>query len=99
MKTDCPSSIWRTDFAGESLVRDVSAALPEGSTILHVDKSNRGGLAAMWFIFPSENEDRIEERKFRTFGTGHPVPPGYEYRGSTYDGRELVWHVFERIDS
>lgn len=40
---------------------------------------------------------RRPPRFLRVFGTGQPIPSGYEWLGSTERTRDgLVWHLFER---
>lgn len=33
-------------------------------------------------------------RRFRVYGTGHPMPSGLTHRGTVLDG-PLVWHLME----
>ena len=55
-------------------------------------------------------EAEVEERRFRIFGTGHPLPKNcmkyagygenpdceyeFEYWDTLFDGRGYVWHIF-----
>ncbi|MDT0306859.1 hypothetical protein RM780_07765 [Streptomyces sp. DSM 44917] len=48
-------------------------------------------------------EGSLEEpgtpRTFQVFGTGHPLPPGARWRGTTERTPEgLVWHLYELPD-
>ena len=68
--------------------------LPEGAEILCVQ--NQLETPCIWAIV--DPEAPIEERRFITLGTGHPVPEGInlKYIG-TYQlmGGAFVYHVFE----
>jgi hypothetical protein len=49
--------------------------------------------------FWAEHADGAPERArwFQVFGTGHPLPPGARYAGTTARERGLVWHLFEIV--
>jgi hypothetical protein len=49
--------------------------------------------------FWAEHADGAPERArwFQVFGTGHPLPPGACYVGTTARDRGLVWHLYEIV--
>ena len=70
-----------------------SFEMPIGAKILSVHEQY--GEARMWAMVDTDN--KIEARKFRSYGTGHPMPdnPG-DYIGTfLIENGSLVFHVFE----
>lgn len=68
--------------------------LPVGR-ILHVGESYDGNPenVNIWY------EAGTTPTPIHVVGTGHPVPPGYVYRGTAvYPEYPLVWHVFQKED-
>ncbi len=66
--------------------------MPGGAKILTVQMQN--GVPYVWVLV---NPDAMMARRtIRVFGTGHPIPSGYDdhHIGSVQDGA-LVWHVFD----
>lgn len=104
IETTQPSVIWRFDPGSDDLDNndEFTLRLREGAQLIAVDRSHRSNVAALWFLLPeppmAETGEKDRVRRFRIVGTGHPIPAGYRYCGSTGDG-VLVWHVFERIAS
>lgn len=70
----------------------VTLAMPAGAQVLCVQAQRE--TPCLWAVVDSDAY--MVSRVFRTFGTGHPVPPGLVYIG-TYQlhGGALVLHVFE----
>jgi hypothetical protein len=69
-------------------------SMPKDATILTVATQNES--PCMWaLVTPDVNEKQI--RKFRVFGTGHPIDTALLYYIGTYQlqGGALVFHVFE----
>lgn len=96
IKTELPSTIWRYDFPPQAGAADYELEMPASAQPIRVDRSDRGGLAVMWFLLNMQNAPGEEKvtRTFRIFGTGHEIPPGYRYLGSTPEAA-FIWHVFE----
>lgn len=63
---------------------------PLSGAVLHV-ASRRRGVVEFWAL---NSGGPNVERRFRVYGTGHPVPAGLTYRGTVLDG-PLVWHLME----
>jgi hypothetical protein len=60
--------------------------------VLHV-ASRRPDVVDLWALHSGGPTLR---RRFRVFGTGHPLPDGVCHVGTALAaGGELVWHVFE----
>lgn len=75
----------------------VQLSMPLGAKPLCVQVQN--GIPCMWALVDEENA--LVDKKFRIYGTGHPVDPEYtDYIGTFQidDGR-LVFHVFGRKGS
>jgi hypothetical protein len=49
--------------------------------------------------FWAEHADGVPGRArwFQVFGTGHPLPPGARYAGTTLRDRGIVWHLYEIV--
>lgn len=71
--------------------------MPQGAEVVSVQPqaiSDDATGIALWAIV--DPEAKTEERRFRIFGTGHPIPS--EFRGKfigTVQLGQLVFHVFE----
>lgn len=52
--------------------------------------ARRVDVVEFWAI----DDGYVMARRFRVFGTGHPVPGGTTYRGTALAG-PLVWHLVE----
>lgn len=64
----------------------------EGAQILLVGPDPSGQLC-LWLRFDPEQPE--EQRRFRVYGTGHPMcDEAHEHVGSALVG-SFVWHVFE----
>ena len=64
--------------------------LPRDAVIVHVDVQDR--VITMWAqVDPKASP---ETRRFAVLGTGHPIPPGAQHRGSMLQP-PYVWHVYE----
>lgn len=52
-----------------------------------------------WTVDRAEHPatDPTEDRVFRVFGTGQPIPDGYVWRATADREDGLVWHLFERV--
>lgn len=68
-------------------------SMPEGAKVLAV--AMQGNIRTIWAMV--DEDAPMEERDFRTVGTGWPVSE--DVIGSTYIGtimdRAFVWHIFE----
>lgn len=65
--------------------------VPLAGTIVHV------GIQSSWPMLWVEVDPSAEAvpRTFDVFGTGEPIPDGWQHRGTVQDGA-FVWHVYER---
>ncbi len=64
--------------------------MPDGAEFLDVQIQD--GVACAWFLVdPSRCQ---APRKFKIYGTGHPIPMRETYLG-TYQSPPFVWHLFE----
>ena len=71
--------------------------MPYGAKILTMQL--QCGEPCVWALVDPE-EERIQKRAFRIFGTGWDIPesPAMEYVGTYQElGGALVWHVFEGL--
>jgi hypothetical protein len=72
-------------------VDDQWHAITGCSTPLHID--SRDPQVVEFWAWPRPD---LPARFFRVFGTGHPIPDGAVYRGTTVaPGGVLVWHLLE----
>jgi hypothetical protein len=82
------------------IIDDPVVQMPKGAQLLKF--AMQGTDLYVWALVDTEAE--MEERKFKIFGTGHPVPDNvdlawgigggyYNYRDSVFD-RHFVWHIF-----
>lgn len=73
--------------------------LPLGAQVLHV--AAQGADINLWVLVDPVPEDPIlEKRRFRAFGTGHPIPSNEDecllHVGTALlQGGTLVFHIFE----
>jgi len=71
--------------------------MPVGARVLYVDPETSS--AALVVTFWAQVETSItetEERSFNIVGTGHPIPTGATYRGTTQmRDLGLVFHLYE----
>lgn len=64
--------------------------IPHKARLVHV--GNQNNRVCLWFeVDPSAAKI---QRFFTIVGTGHPILPAYQYRGTTQIG-PFVWHVYE----
>ncbi len=60
----------------------------------------QGPIANFWALVDPEREIRVT-RRFRIFGTGHPLPdrPRFDYIGTAFVGEfgEYIFHLFEEV--
>jgi hypothetical protein len=78
---------------------DVSFPMPVAAEILSLQAQN--GNPCLWVKFQAKNEERLVNRRFRTYGTGWTIEPIEGKRQvfiDTYQAGEFVWHVFEVVD-
>ncbi|QUW18859.1 hypothetical protein [Agrococcus sp. Marseille-Q4369] len=66
--------------------------MPAVANVKHVGM--QAGLVTLWVEVDGSPVLGTEERTFMIVGTGHPIPDGTVYVGTTQDGG-LVWHVYE----
>lgn len=66
--------------------------VPAGATVLFVGTDPGNGYPAIWMELDPEAE--YEDRYYTFIGTGHDVPVGGRYIGSTISD-PFVWHVYE----
>lgn len=66
-------------------------ALPSGATVKAVGQQT--GTVTLWAEVFTDNEP--EKRAFFVYGTGHAIPPGFEYVGTALCD-PFVWHVYEQ---
>lgn len=72
-------------------------SIPQGGALLCVQ--TQGESPKLWVDLPDPSAPP-ERRVFCVFGTGHPLPDGFngEYLGSCQmAGGALVWHIYEEI--
>lgn len=72
---------------------DVTISMPRGATVLSVQM--QGETPTMWAIV--DPKAPIEARRFRIFGTGHPVPSVFGIGNfvATFQQGPFVWHMFD----
>lgn len=63
--------------------------MPTGSDIKFVSQQ---GCPCIWAEVQTDAPK--VRRRFRIFGTGHPIPDDFVYRGTALDV-PFVWHVYE----
>ena len=74
--------------------------MPEYANIIHLGVQN--GIICLWAEV--DTDDKIEDRMFRIFGTGHEIEgDGLDYIGTVHMNHKasaletihFVWHVYE----
>lgn len=80
-------TIWKYEICFNGVTE---LSMPHFSKI--VKFSHFGGGFYIWACLHPEQPP--VDRVFRIFGTGHEIPDGFTYLGSTFEGR-YVWHLFE----
>ena len=83
-------TIWKYNFE----ITDVLAIeMPRGAEIIHID--TQSDVPSLWALV--DPEAGKEGRRFRIFGTGHPIDSStLSYLGTFQtNGGQLVFHVFE----
>jgi len=69
--------------------------MPMGATILSLQMQS--GIPCVWALVDTDNNG-IHNRRFRTFGTGHPIPEELKLVYiDTYQKGGCVFHLFEEI--
>lgn len=73
-----------------------SMQLSLGAKVLHFAVDQHGE-PTLWILI--DDEQALELREFRIFGTGHVIPEEdlttLGFIGTAMDVRGLVWHLFE----
>ena len=98
-------SIWKFPLGVRPDDTAAEVTMPEGAAIVHFEALVSGRIAdpetiqqhpTVWALVDSDNPP--EPRRFRIFGTGHPLPRGARHVGTYGDvGGPFVWHVFEMV--
>jgi len=88
-----PYTIWKTALKAID-VQDIE--VPEDAELLTARDQHEQ--LCIWFkCDPSKPKTK---RRIVICGTGHPAPEGAKYVGTGFlQGGQLVFHVFERIES
>ena len=86
-------TVWKFDVP--PLGVSIGHEIPAGAQFLGMEIQNALG-PVMWFLVEPDTGKPMELRTFTTYGTGRPIDPGSEYRGTWQEG-PFVWHVFERV--
>ena len=86
-------SIWKFPCpAGDVL----NLTMPKGAVLL--DVQGQYGVGALWAVVETDEEE-LETRSFRVFGTGHMIPDDVDldrHVGTWQEGQgTLIWHLFE----
>lgn len=74
--------------------------LPYGANIcLFATQERCGNHPQLWIEHSATGSSRMVTRKFRVFGTGHPIPdePLLVHVGSVI-AEPFVWHLFEDLE-
>lgn len=85
-------SVWKFPLGVAPDDQTTEVTMPEGAQI--VQFARQGDEPTVWALVDSDNPP--EARRFRIFGTGHPLARGCRHVG-TYGEGPFVWHVFEMI--
>lgn len=93
----------RSMFRHRVYVNDRPQTLHIGGDPLHVEAARLvvGPDAPHVVDFWAEYDDERPKvaRTFQVFGTGHPLPEGARWRGTTARTLEgLVWHLYELLE-
>lgn len=89
------NTIWKL---GVPIKDAFSLELPSGAAVLCVQVQGTGGAPHIWAEVNPENPKK--ERKFRLFGTGHPIenPNELRYIGTFQeDDGHLIFHLYEQV--
>ena len=87
-KYDLTPGVMETQFLGSPKVVHVGNMFPD---------SGRNDTPSVWIEHDPDDGD-IERIRLQVFGTGHPIPHGWEHVGSvTLPSCGLVWHVYENV--
>jgi hypothetical protein len=96
----------RAMFRHRVIVSDRPQVLHIGGDPLHVEAARLGvgdnaqHVVDFWCEYDDERPRQKAARTFRVFGTGHPLPEGAKWWGTTArtdDG--LVWHLYELAET
>lgn len=82
-------TIWKFSIQVEDFIE---IAMPVGAEVLTVQM--QGGYPYVWAEV--ETDAKFESRRFRVFGTGHPIPNNFKGRYvDTFQAHNgaLVWHL------
>lgn len=82
-------TVWK--YVIPSVHEPASFDMPTGAHILRV--ALQGESVCLWARV--DTGAPMESRQFSVWGTGHPIPPDAEYRGTVDHYGGFVWHVFE----
>ena len=83
--------IWKYKFKIDD---EISITTKDRSVFL--DCQIQDGEPCIWFLVDEDAPDEV--RKFRIYGTGHPLPDtgvGHHMKTFTEFNGGLVWHLFE----
>ncbi len=91
-------TVWKFPIPTQDGIIDI--LMPKNAEILHV--ADQYGQICLWALVDSDAEKVI--RKFRIYGTGHPLVVNAHTGYNTYDtyvgtamqlDGKLLWHIFE----
>lgn len=85
-------SVWKFPLGVRLDDKAAEVTMPAGAAIVHF--ALQGGEPTVWAQVDSDEAPEV--RRFRIFGTGHPLPRGSRHVGTYGDG-PFVWHVFEMV--
>ena len=74
------------------VIQNCPVQMPVNAKVLHVDMQN--SMLTLWALVDLSN--KIENRYFSVYGTGHEILKEGCYIGTVNDGT-FVWHIFEDI--
>jgi len=83
-------TIWKFPLPSAERAPEAIVSMPKGAEVVHF--AMQGGAPTIWALV--DDQAKLEDRPFQTFGTGHRITDGAEYVGSYYTG-PFVWHVFD----
>ena len=87
------NKIWKYELWADGVADEVFISMPRGAKILTVQF--QGGAPTIWAEV--DPDERLEVRRFRIAGTGHPVTvlPKTYIGTCISETSPLVWHVYE----
>jgi hypothetical protein len=86
-----PKTIWKYEIlVGAPVVIEMS---PWNARPIHGGFDTQGRVC-LWFEVKPEMVSI--KRTFQVFGTGQPIPDGWDHRWSFIDG-PFVWHIYEEM--